>query len=165
MIPEDIAMFSHHGSPPRADPSVGSTTIEEDKDEELPIADLWSKYQTEQTIQSYDDYFEEMQNLMEQGESLFTCPILPTHDELGIETDEGDVYDTIGDDNMGIEIPGKQFYYYTFFWAGNNHYNRIGCRGDCEVNIKADEGNRGSFKFINISMDINGSESNNLCHN
>ena len=44
---------------------------------------------------------------MEQGGSLFMCPIRPANDELGVEADEND-YDecNIFEDSLGIEISG-----------------------------------------------------------
>ncbi|KAI6139099.1 hypothetical protein BKA82DRAFT_4020403 [Pisolithus tinctorius] len=59
----------------------------EDKTMELPIHSFWSKYQTDHTISSMD-YFKEIQCLLEHRESLFTCPICASADELGVETNE-----------------------------------------------------------------------------
>ncbi|KIJ68889.1 hypothetical protein HYDPIDRAFT_122720 [Hydnomerulius pinastri MD-312] len=81
--------------------------MEEDADTEFPIARLWDEFTSDHTF-SRRDYFEEIQHLLEQGESLFACPIRPADDELGIETEDNDCGEQEdAEDNWGIDIQGK----------------------------------------------------------
>ncbi|KIK78697.1 hypothetical protein PAXRUDRAFT_16734 [Paxillus rubicundulus Ve08.2h10] len=98
MAAEDVTMSSHYGS--------NASHVEEDETAELLLHSFWSEYQTNRMISDMD-YFEEIQQSLERGESLFTCPIHATADELGVETDDNN-YDDLGRnifvDSLGIEI-------------------------------------------------------------
>ncbi|KIK74857.1 hypothetical protein PAXRUDRAFT_19475 [Paxillus rubicundulus Ve08.2h10] len=99
-------MSTHHGSPSAA--SIASESRMEEENTELPIDHLWDEHITGRTISCLD--YEEIECLLERGESLFTCPIRPTDDELWIQTDDDNYDDSaynVPEDSLGIEIPGN----------------------------------------------------------
>ncbi|KIK76239.1 hypothetical protein PAXRUDRAFT_18355 [Paxillus rubicundulus Ve08.2h10] len=59
----------------------------------------------------HTDYFEEMQDLLDQGELLFGCPLHHPDDELGIETDDSndDRDNDLEPSDGGIEIQEASF--------------------------------------------------------
>ena len=85
-------------------PALGSPPAMDFDDEEVPIGHLYDRYFTGRTI-LHEDYFDEIENLLEQGESLFTCPVGPANDEFGVEMD-GSCDDFVGD--FGIELQGTE---------------------------------------------------------
>ncbi|KAH7889828.1 hypothetical protein F5I97DRAFT_1827514 [Phlebopus sp. FC_14] len=64
---EDVAVLSDQTS-------ITSGYISEDANLEHTISSLWDDYLTKCTF-THQNYFEEMQHFLKQGESLFTCPI------------------------------------------------------------------------------------------
>ena len=54
-----------------------------------PISQLWEEFQTERTI-IFDDYFDQIQQKIERGESLFSTVLPPLEDELSVEQDDGE---------------------------------------------------------------------------
>ncbi|KAG1900387.1 uncharacterized protein F5891DRAFT_1128572 [Suillus fuscotomentosus] len=61
------------------------TGATEDDHLEVPIGDLWDSTVTEHTIGS--DYYEEILAALRRGESLFSCPLEPLMEEIGVELD------------------------------------------------------------------------------
>ena len=55
----------------------------------MPISQLWEEFQTERTI-IFDDYFDQIQQKIERGESLFSTVLPPLEDELSVEQDDGE---------------------------------------------------------------------------
>ncbi|KAI9567247.1 hypothetical protein HD554DRAFT_2173583 [Boletus coccyginus] len=68
-----------------------NVTARNSRNSSVPLSQLWNKFQAEHTI-FLDDYFDKMQQKIEEGESLFTSILPPLKEELGPEDDsEGEL--------------------------------------------------------------------------
>lgn len=86
------------------------TGATEDDHFEVPIGDLWDSTVTEHTIGS--DYYEEILAALRRGELLFSCPLEPLMEEIGVELDNDlaiEVDDTV------FDILGKLYHIYFSF--------------------------------------------------
>jgi hypothetical protein len=103
-------------TPPLMDPV--NDDVENDESY-FPIEELRHGAASARTF-LHADYYEEMQAALQRGESLFSCPLPPSSDELGMETDDVDVDfdDGLESDNYGIDLSGT----YSLFYLHIYHY-------------------------------------------
>ncbi|EGO26853.1 hypothetical protein SERLADRAFT_436680 [Serpula lacrymans var. lacrymans S7.9] len=73
-------------------------TSYEPSDIPVPLQDLWTSFSGTRTykLQTLADIYDELCGAINKGESLFSCPLRPATEEIGIECD---------DNNFGINIP------------------------------------------------------------
>ncbi|KAG1835011.1 hypothetical protein DFJ58DRAFT_735640 [Suillus subalutaceus] len=101
-LPSD--QMSDDATPPLMDPVNNNV---EDDESYFPIEELWHGAASACTfLHAY--YYEEMQAALQRGELLFSCPLPPSSDELGMETDDvdADFDDGLELDNYGIDLSG-----------------------------------------------------------
>ncbi|KAG2097248.1 uncharacterized protein F5147DRAFT_747487 [Suillus discolor] len=116
--PSDLTLHDEPswGQPPsdpmseNVTPPLTDTINDDAEDDEsyFPIKELWHGTASACTF-LHVDYYEEMQAALQRGESLFSCPLPPSSDELGMETDDIDMNldDGLEPDNHGIDLSGK----------------------------------------------------------
>jgi hypothetical protein len=113
------------GQPPsdpmseNATPPLTNTINDDAEDDEsyFPIEELCHATASARTF-LHADYYEEMQAALQRGESLFSCPLPPSSDELGMETDDVDLDNGLELDNHGIDLSGM----YSLFYIHTYHY-------------------------------------------
>lgn len=112
-LPSD--QMSENATPPPMGP-VNDVVEDESY---FPIEELWHGTASARTF-LHADYYEEMQAALQRGESLFSCPLPPSSDELGMETDDvdADLSDGLESDNYGIDLSGM----YSLFYLHIYHY-------------------------------------------
>ena len=83
-------------------------------DPEVPPCDqVWDDFEDEYTVNA-DDYFDEIQQMIANGESIFHTMLPPLEDELGLGPEDFDDIDLIPpnleDDSFGIDVEGSHFF-------------------------------------------------------
>lgn len=89
-------------SPPPFDSNIG--------DPEVPLGQAWDEFKAERTVH-VDDYFDEIQQMIKNGESIFPTMLPPLlEDELGLEDfDELDLIPPNSEDH-GIDVEGSYLF-------------------------------------------------------
>ena len=140
---DDLQTQPRATPPPTSDVAHGRPA-----DFAAPLSQLWEEFQAERTI-FLDDYFEEMQQRIKRGESLFSSVLPPLEDELGIEEDNEEdlapfapTLDAIFTD-YSIDLDGMCFTntYYTFvqYWAAVASRTSHRTRSKTSVNVSPEE--------------------------
>ncbi|KAG1720473.1 hypothetical protein EDB19DRAFT_1917941 [Suillus lakei] len=77
----------------------------QDNNSYFPLEELWCGTASAHMF-LHADYYEEMQAALWRGESLFSCPLPPSSDKLGMETDgvDWDLDDGLEPVNHGIDL-------------------------------------------------------------